>query len=262
MGEDAQDPKFVADIKFSFFYSMFSFWSSGLLVLVCVLSEGLEAFGSVLHSKEFLFLAATYELGKVGLAKLLSGHASSLTLPKGDLSDGKVVRGPLLRKLWIKLTRFVTLLTPLWHLQVGVVILFFSWALCAYVTVCFGAPLLSSWYETGTFCLLIILLTAYPTLLILGPSTTSLLSVYTKKPSSPLHSTLFLYWIFTGVGAWLGATPIPLDWDRPWQVWPISCCLGAVAGHVVGSVVAAGSVWPKLASCTGPGDRQSKRKFV
>lgn len=24
--------------------------------------------------------------------------------------------------------------------------------------------------------------------------------------------------IFTLLGAWLGAFPIPLDWDRPWQV--------------------------------------------
>ena len=24
--------------------------------------------------------------------------------------------------------------------------------------------------------------------------------------------------IFTLIGAWLGAFPIPLDWDRPWQV--------------------------------------------
>lgn len=36
----------------------------------------------------------------------------------------------------------------------------------------------------------------------------------------------------TVVGAWVGAFPIPLDWDRPWQVsrsllmlirWPLGC---------------------------------------
>ena len=59
-----QDPVTV-EVKFSFFYCMFSFWSSGLLVLVCTLSEGVEAFGSVLHSPRFLALAAIYELGKV-----------------------------------------------------------------------------------------------------------------------------------------------------------------------------------------------------
>ena len=60
-----QDPATVTEIKFAFFYCMFSFWSSGLLVLVCTLSEGVEAFGSVLHSANFLGLAALYELGKV-----------------------------------------------------------------------------------------------------------------------------------------------------------------------------------------------------
>ncbi|PLW50160.1 hypothetical protein PCASD_01842 [Puccinia coronata f. sp. avenae] len=36
-------------------------------------------------------------------------------------------------------------------------------------------------------------------------------------------------------GAWLGAIPIPLDWDRPWQAWPITCVVGASLGHAVGS---------------------------
>ena len=60
-----QDLATVTKIKFAFFYCMLSFWSSGLLVLVCTLSEGVEAFGSVLHSANFLGLAALYEPGKV-----------------------------------------------------------------------------------------------------------------------------------------------------------------------------------------------------
>jgi phosphatidylinositol glycan class F len=31
-------------------------------------------------------------------------------------------------------------------------------------------------------------------------------------------------------GAWFGALVIPLDWDRWWQIWPISCCFGALIG--------------------------------
>lgn len=258
MADIMQDPDTVSEIKFSFFYCMFSFWSSGLLVLVCTLSEGLEAFGSVLHSKQFLLLAAVYELGKVGLAKLLSGHGPSLSLARGSPPDGKTVRGPILRKIWVKLSRLVVKLTPVWHLIIGVGVLLGSWLFFVYVTVCFGAPLLSSWSETGSFCLLMTLLTAYPVLLILGPSLSSLFLVYSSHSHSPLASTLFLIWMFTVLGAWLGAFPIPLDWDRPWQVWPIPCCLGAVAGHVTGNVVAAGRVWPWLATASGSG----KRKFV
>merc|ERR1711962_976895 len=50
-----------------------------------------------------------------------------------------------------------------------------------------------------------------------------------------------------------------LDWDRPWQAWPITCCLGAVAGHVAGNVLGACRVWPKLANLN---NGHSKRKFV
>ena len=38
------------------------------------------------------------------------------------------------------------------------------------------------------------------------------------------------------LGAWGGAIPIPLDWDRPWQVWPVSCTYGLVFGHLAGAI--------------------------
>ncbi|KAL1960551.1 hypothetical protein VTO42DRAFT_7130 [Malbranchea cinnamomea] len=38
----------------------------------------------------------------------------------------------------------------------------------------------------------------------------------------------------TGVGAWLGAVPIPLDWDRPWQAYPITIITGAYIGYAIG----------------------------
>jgi phosphatidylinositol glycan class F len=36
------------------------------------------------------------------------------------------------------------------------------------------------------------------------------------------------------VGAWVGAAAIPLDWDRPWQVWPMPIVGGGYVGAVVG----------------------------
>ena len=41
----------------------------------------------------------------------------------------------------------------------------------------------------------------------------------------------------TALGAWLGAIPIPLDWDREWQKWPITIVAGMYGGAVVGSLV-------------------------
>lgn len=36
------------------------------------------------------------------------------------------------------------------------------------------------------------------------------------------------------VGAWLGAIPIPLDWDREWQKWPVTIVCGLYLGAIVG----------------------------
>lgn len=39
----------------------------------------------------------------------------------------------------------------------------------------------------------------------------------------------------------MGAVPIPLDWDREWQRWPVTVVvgmyLGAVAGQLLGALV-------------------------
>ncbi|KAF2189027.1 GPI-anchor biosynthesis protein-like protein [Zopfia rhizophila CBS 207.26] len=39
------------------------------------------------------------------------------------------------------------------------------------------------------------------------------------------------------LGAWLGAVPIPLDWDREWQKWPVTIVTGAYTGFAVGKLV-------------------------
>ncbi|EPS28114.1 Glycosylphosphatidylinositol anchor biosynthesis protein 11 [Penicillium oxalicum] len=41
----------------------------------------------------------------------------------------------------------------------------------------------------------------------------------------------------TGLGAWFGAIPIPLDWDRPWQAFPITIVIGAYIGHALGGLI-------------------------
>jgi len=58
------------------------------------------------------------------------------------------------------------------------------------------------------------------------------------KPKSLFENSLLLQMQFCCLGCWCGAFPIPLDWDRPWQAWPISCVYGALLGYAVGSCVA------------------------
>ncbi|KAK0616061.1 GPI biosynthesis protein family Pig-F-domain-containing protein [Bombardia bombarda] len=47
------------------------------------------------------------------------------------------------------------------------------------------------------------------------------------------------------VGAWLGAVPIPLDWDREWQKWPVTILCGIYGGYLVGRVVGGTLVFGK-----------------
>ena len=116
--------------------------------------------------------------------------------------------------------RILHALSPLLQLLQGALLLAATWVAAAYFTVCFGAPLLSYWQETASFCLLVVLLTAYPCLLVLGPTPSSLHSLYTSgsTDTTPLPATLYLNSVCSLAGAWLGAVPLPLDWDRPWQV--------------------------------------------
>ncbi|OAD56239.1 Phosphatidylinositol-glycan biosynthesis class F protein [Eufriesea mexicana] len=50
----------------------------------------------------------------------------------------------------------------------------------------------------------------------------------------------------TLLGTWLGAIVIPLDWDRPWQVWPIPCVLGALLGYTVAHFITLAKTLPML----------------
>jgi len=52
-----------------------------------------------------------------------------------------------------------------------------------------------------------------------------------------VDNILFHQIVGTVAGAWLGAIPIPLDWDRPWQAWPITLVYGAGVGYLSGSLL-------------------------
>ncbi|KAK6947404.1 GPI biosynthesis protein Pig-F [Dillenia turbinata] len=45
------------------------------------------------------------------------------------------------------------------------------------------------------------------------------------------------------IGAWFGAWPMPLDWERPWQEWPICVTYGAIAAYLAASAASFGFVF-------------------
>ena len=35
----------------------------------------------------------------------------------------------------------------------------------------------------------------------------------------------------------MGAVPIPLDWDREWQKWPVTVVTGVFLGYIAGKLI-------------------------
>ncbi|OXM78977.1 phosphatidylinositol glycan, class F [Cryptococcus neoformans Bt63] len=54
------------------------------------------------------------------------------------------------------------------------------------------------------------------------------------QPENPIERALVYPVIGTFVGAWIGAIPIALDWDRPWQSYPLTVALASILGFLVG----------------------------
>ncbi|KAK3931400.1 Phosphatidylinositol-glycan biosynthesis class F protein [Frankliniella fusca] len=107
------------------------------------------------------------------------------------------------------------------------------------IAVLFGAEFLKKNEETFMLSLLLMMLTALPACLHLGPNYALAAVLGDEKASlNPLSPVLQHIVRVTLLGAWLGAFVIPLDWDRPWQEWPVPCCVGALMGYVAAHATA------------------------
>ncbi|KAG0216681.1 hypothetical protein BGX31_000526 [Mortierella sp. GBA43] len=56
------------------------------------------------------------------------------------------------------------------------------------------------------------------------------------NPQTYTEAALYSQGMLAIFGAWLGSIVIPLDWDRPWQAWPVPCVLGAFLFYSIGAV--------------------------
>ncbi|XP_023591212.1 phosphatidylinositol-glycan biosynthesis class F protein isoform X1 [Trichechus manatus latirostris] len=138
------------------------------------------------------------------------------------------------------------------------------------IFVLYGAPLIELVLETFLFAVILSTFTTVPCLCLLGPNIKAWLRVFSRNGVASIwENSLQITTISSFIGSWLGAFPIPLDWERPWQcsltegrclhqekrggtlsqiftygcsikttkVWPISCTLGATFGYVAGLAV-------------------------
>ncbi|KAI0972343.1 GPI biosynthesis protein family Pig-F-domain-containing protein [Xylaria arbuscula] len=117
---------------------------------------------------------------------------------------------------------------------VAVVLSLVSAVILHVLLVLFGAPFLTHLSHTFLCSLHLSLLGLYPlfyTRGVAGRDWREILSA--RGPFDEAFGGL----VGACVGAWLGAVPIPLDWDREWQKWPVTILCGVYAGYVVGKLI-------------------------
>ncbi|KAJ0076096.1 hypothetical protein Patl1_34812 [Pistacia atlantica] len=107
-----------------------------------------------------------------------------------------------------------------------------------------GAPV-GIQYMTNTFdwSLLMSLFTFVPAASVYGSSWEDWRRIFAHtKPNGSVDYMICLPAHGAVIGAWFGAWPMPLDWERPWQEWPICVSYGAMAGYLIGMVASFGFV--------------------
>ncbi|TMW57147.1 hypothetical protein Poli38472_003072 [Pythium oligandrum] len=105
------------------------------------------------------------------------------------------------------------------------------------VIILFGAPIHQLVQRTALLALLISAFTTLPLSLHAGIHWQDWVDIALNARCRD-DMEFFITCVCAGsaLGAYLGALPIPLDWDRPWQQWPLTCVYGALGGHTVGVV--------------------------
>ncbi|ELT94671.1 hypothetical protein CAPTEDRAFT_225794 [Capitella teleta] len=108
-----------------------------------------------------------------------------------------------------------------------------------FLGILFGAPLFEHVTSTFHLALLMSVTTIIPCLFSMGTDLEIWMRVlvcYQAEHGSEISAMYTM--IFSLIGTWFGAFAPILDWGQHWQVWPISCIVGNILGHVAGLLVA------------------------
>jgi phosphatidylinositol glycan class F len=99
------------------------------------------------------------------------------------------------------------------------------------VSVLMGAPILTDVIRTFVFSIYIVLIGFTPIIINLKGNLREIYNFIFDNDFYPREKFFMKNLIWgTIIGAWLGAIPIPLDWDRWWQRWPITCLVSSTIG--------------------------------
>ncbi|GFZ04018.1 hypothetical protein Acr_16g0006420 [Actinidia rufa] len=108
--------------------------------------------------------------------------------------------------------------------------------------VALGAPVGVNYFlKTVNWSLVMSLFTVVPAASVYGSSWMDWQRIFAHtKPSGSIDYMICLPAHGAVIGAWFGAWPMPLDWERPWQEWPICVSYGAIAGYLIAMVASFG----------------------
>ncbi len=242
-----------ADVKFGRFYSLFLFVAQISLIpailILCLTdkdvnshSELLASLGANLVSSPNLIIYLTIVTTSIGLAKWISGHKKSLYLPAAEEYPAnyktQLKKAPFARRTALRVKYFCKRLAPVKTILLNLIVLSSAWAVLAFVVICFGAPVLTHHFETAAFVTLLSIQSVWPLILSTGPDPEKITKTILGDCSlDPLGRLLYQNCWGAFAGAWIGAFPIPLDWDRPWQEWPITSVLGTFVAVFVTNIV-------------------------
>ncbi|DBB12150.1 TPA: hypothetical protein ACH3X3_006257 [Trebouxia sp. C0006] len=57
------------------------------------------------------------------------------------------------------------------------------------------------------------------------------------RPYGPEETAAAFQAFLSLLATWMGALPMPLDWGKDWQEWPIGCSAGGAYGNILGLTV-------------------------
>ncbi|KAI0293643.1 GPI biosynthesis protein family Pig-F-domain-containing protein [Multifurca ochricompacta] len=127
------------------------------------------------------------------------------------------------------------------------------------VIILFGAPFIQYVQHTALLALLLALYTTFPPAYVLGPPRLGLpflsasasnaivqndlwVRIFAERNTRNPPERALLYPTYGAfLGAWCGVIPIGLDWDRPWQAYPLTPAAGASLGYITGALLALGA---------------------
>ncbi|KAI5660382.1 hypothetical protein M9H77_29175 [Catharanthus roseus] len=106
-----------------------------------------------------------------------------------------------------------------------------------------GAPFIHHLPRTLHWSLLMSVLTFVPAASVFGNSWSDWHRIFARaKVLEAIDFMICLPAHGAVIGAWFGAWPMPLDWERPWQEWPICVSYGAIVGYFIGMVASLGFI--------------------